>query len=148
MKIARPENWPVLMPTHQGDYVTIAPEAGVTPNGVGYGVLINAARTNGQRIDIDDITAELVQQLQRSHGVKPVSNAEPIGVNGAQGRSVMLQSVSPFPSTNGQQQLERDWLAVFPQSTDMVIFFILVAPQSEFARFQPTYEVMLKSVQF
>jgi hypothetical protein len=148
IKIARPETWPVTMPKHQSDYVTIAPEAGVTPNGVGYGVLINAAKTNGQRINMDDITTELVQQLQRTHGVKPVSNAEPIGVSGVQGRSVMMQSVSPFPSANGQQQLERDWLVAVPQSADVVIFFMFVAPQSDFARFQPTYEAMLKSVRF
>ena len=136
------------MPKHQGDYVTIAPEAGVTANGVGYGVLINAARISGQRASIDDITTELVQQLQRTHGVQPVSNAEPIGVNGVQGRSVMMRSVSPFPSTNGQQQPESNWLVALPQSTDLVFFFVFVAPQSEFARFQPTYEAMLKSVQF
>jgi hypothetical protein len=148
MKIARPENWSVSMPQHQADYVTIAPQAGVTANGVGYGVLINAATTKGQRISVDDVTMELVQHLQRTHGVKPVSNAEPIGVNGVQGRSMMMQSVSPFPSGNGQQQLERDWLVVFPQSSDVVIFCVFVAPQSEFARFQPTYEAMLESVQF
>jgi hypothetical protein len=148
MKIARPENWPVIMPKHQADYVTIAPEAGITPNGVGYGVLIGAARTNGQGVSTDDITTELVQHLQRTHGVKPVSNAEPIGVNGTQGRSVMMQSASPFPSANGQQQPERDWLVVLPQANDVVIFLVLVAPQSDFARFQPTYEAMLKSVQF
>jgi hypothetical protein len=148
MSIARPESWPVTMPKHDSDYVTIAPDAGVTSNGVGYGVLISAAKTNGQRISMDDITAELVQQLQRSHGVKPVSNAEPISVSGVQGRSVMMQSASPFPAASGQQQLERDWLVAAPQSNDVVIFFIFIAPQSDFARFQPTYEAMLKSVQF
>ena len=148
MKIARPENWPVTMPQHQADYVTIAPQAGVTPNGVGYGVLINAAKANGQGINLDDTTAELVQHLQRTHGVKPVSNAEAIAVNGVQGRSLMMQSVSPFPSANGQQQLERDWLVVLQRSPDVMMFFVFVAPQSEFARFQSTYEAMLKTVQF
>ena len=47
-----------------------------------------------------------------------------------------------------QQQFERDWLVAVPQSTDVVIFFIFVAPQPEFARFQPTYEAMLRSVRF
>src|SRR5271157_2148381 len=140
MKMARPENWRVTPPQHQADYLTIAPDAGVTPNGVGYGVLLNAAKTNGQLISMDDITSELVQQLQRTHGVKPVGDAETISVNGVQGRSVMMQSASPFPSASGQQQFERDWLVAVPQSTDVVIFFIFVAPQPEFARFQPTYE--------
>jgi Zn-dependent protease with chaperone function len=148
MKMARPENWPVTPPQHHADYLTIAPQAGVTPNGVGYGVLINAAKTNGQPISMDDVAKALVQQLERSHGVKPVSNAEAIGVNGVQGRSVMMESASPFPSANGQQQPERDWLVAFPQSNDVVIFFIFVAPESEFTHFQPTYEAMLKSVKF
>ena len=69
-------------------------------------------------------------------------------MNGIQGRAVMMQSVSPFPSAKGQQPLEHEWLVVLPQSNDVVIFFVLVAPQSEFARFQPTYEEMLNSVQF
>jgi hypothetical protein len=148
MQIARPENWPVIMPQHKADYVTIAPEAGVTPNGTGYGVLINAGKTNGQPMNLDDITMELVQQLQRTHGVKAVANAELIEFNGLQGRSVMMQSISPFPSSDGQQQLERDWLVTVPQSTDLVIYFVFVAPESEFRRFQPTYEAMLKSLRF
>jgi len=147
MKIARPENWSVTMPQKQGEFVTIAPQAGITPNGVGYGVLLNAAQTNGQGGSIDDLTAQLVQQLERSAGVKPVANAQAIAVNGIQGRSVMMESVSPFPSTNGQQK-ERDWLVTLPQSANTLFFFVFVAPQSEFNRFQPTYEAMLKSVQF
>jgi hypothetical protein len=148
MKMSRPETWPVTMPQHKSDYVTIAPQAGVTPNGVGYGVLINAAQTNGQRINMDDIAAELVQQLERSHGVKPVSNGQAITVGGNQGRSVMMESTSPFPTASGQPQMERDWLVAVPQSGNVVIFFIFVAPQSDFSRFQPTYEAMLQSVQF
>jgi hypothetical protein len=148
MQIARPENWPVTMPQHHADYLTIAPQAGVTPNGVGYGVLIGAAKTNGQPVSMDVITSELVQQLQRTDGLKPVSNAEVLDVNGVQGRSVMMQSTSPFPSANGQPQIERDWLAVVPQSKDLVLFFIFVAPQPEFGRFEPTYEAMLKSLRF
>jgi predicted Zn-dependent protease len=147
MQISRPENWPVKMPQNEADFITIAPEAGVTANGVGYGALISAAKTNGQ-LNMDDITTQLIQELQRSQGVKPLGKAESIDVNGHQGRSVMMQSTSPFPSANGQQQLERDWLVAVPQSTDAVVFFVFVAPQSEFSHFQPTYEAMLKSLQF
>jgi hypothetical protein len=148
LKISRPENWPVTMPQQQGDFVTIAPQAGVTPKGVGYGVLINGASSNGQPSSIDDVTTQLVQQLQKTNGVKPEGNARSISVNGVQGRSVMMQSVSPIPSANNSEQAERDWLVTLPHSNNSVIFFVFVAPQSEFNRFQPTYEAMLKSVQF
>jgi hypothetical protein len=60
----------------------------------------------------------------------------------------MMQSISPFPSAQGQQQLESDWLVTIPQSDDVIVFFIFVAPKSDFDRFQPTYEAMLKSLQF
>ena len=110
--------------------------------------MISAARTNGQSINMDNIAAEIVQQLQRADGLKPVSNAETIALNGVQGRSVMLESTSPFPAANGQQQLERDWLVAFPQNANTVIFFIFIAPQSDFGRFRPTYEAMLKSLKF
>jgi len=39
-------------------------------------------------------------------------------------------------------------MVTLPQRDGSVIFLVFVAPQSEFARFQPTYESMLKSVQF
>jgi beta-barrel assembly-enhancing protease len=147
IKIARPQNWSVTMPQKQGEYVTIAPKAGITANGVGYGVLINGAKTSGQGASIDDLTSQLVQQLQSSNGAKPVGKAQHIGVAGVQGRSVMMESVSPVPSANGEQ-VERDWLVAVPQSNDVVLFFVFVAPQAEFNRFQPTYEAMLKSVKF
>jgi len=112
---------------------------------VGYGVLINGAKTDAQGASIDDLTNQLVQQLQSSNGAKPVGKAQHIGV-GVQGRSVMMESISPFPSAKGEA--ERDWLVAVPQSNDVVLFFVFVAPQAEFNRFQPTYEAMVKSVKF
>ena len=59
----------------------------------------------------------------------------------------MFHSASPIPAANGQAQLEWDWLVTVPQHNGSVVFMVFVAPQSEFAQFQPTYEAMLKSVQ-
>lgn len=146
MKISRPENWAVTMPKRQGDYVTIAPQAGVTSKGVGYGVLINAGKARAANIDA--VETALVQQLQKADGLTPAGHAEAIRVNGVEGRMLMMRSASPFPSKNGQPQPEDDWLVVLPHSGDVVIFFVFVAPQSEFATFRPTYEAMLKSVRF
>jgi hypothetical protein len=146
--IQHPENWQVKMPEQQGQFVTIAPQAGITNNGVAYGVLLNRiAAQRGGRVNIDEITAQLSQDMQQNEGLKPLGNAQAITVGNVQGRSVMFQSASPFPGTNGQPQLERDWLVAVPQRDGSVFFMIFVAPQSEFAQFQPTYEAMLKSVQ-
>ncbi len=111
----RPENWQVHMPQKRGEFVTIAPDAGITANGVGYGVLINEmAAPRGARTSIDEVTAQLVQQMQQNNGLEPLGRAQPITVAGVEGRSIMLKSTSPFQGRNGQPQQERDWLVTVP----------------------------------
>jgi Zn-dependent protease with chaperone function len=149
VKMNCPENWQVKMPERQGQFVTIAPPAGIASGDVGYGILVNGvASPKGQRMSVDEITGRLVQEMQQSSGVQPVGNVQPITVAGIQGRSVMLQGPSPFANANGQPQKEGDWLVTVPQRDGSVIFMVFVAPQSDFARFQPTFEAILKSVQF
>jgi hypothetical protein len=147
-KIQHPENWQVTMPKQLGQFVTIAPQAGIGAKGVGYGVLLNGVAASQQPMSIDDVTGRIVQDMQQSNGVQPVGKAQAITVGGIQGRSINLQSTSPFPAANGQPQKERDWLVTIPQHDGSVILMIFVAPESEFARFRPTYEAMLKSLQF
>ena len=149
VKIEYPENWQVMMPKKRGHSVTIAPEAGITANGVGYGVVLNGvAPPKGERMSIDEVTRELVKDMEQNEALKPEGDPRPITVAGIEGRSVTLHSVSSFSSANGQPQRERDWLVTVPQRDGSVIFMVFVAPHSEFERFQPTYEAMLKSVQF
>ncbi len=149
MSLAHPDNWQVTMPHQQRDFVTIAPPAGVTQAGVGYGVLISsAAPPNGQRMSIDEITEALVAEMQQQNNLKAAGDMQTISIAGIQGRSVALQSTSPFATSNGQQQVENDWLVTVPQRDGSIIYFIFVAPQHEFDRFRPAFESMLKSVQF
>jgi len=70
-------------------------------------------------------------QTMQSQGV---SKAEPITVGGLEGRSIMLQSPSPFPDSKGQPQQERDWLITVPQRDGAVIYMIFVAPEGELRR--------------
>lgn len=149
MKIHRPDNWKVTLPEQQGQFVTIAPHAGITNTGVGYGVLLNGvAGPKGQRLSIDDMTVQLIQHIQQSNELEQLGKPQPITVGGIEGRSTFLRSPSPLPDANGQAQQERDWLVTVPQHDGSVIFMIFVAPQSEFDHFRPTYEAMLKSVRF
>jgi len=148
LKIQRPENWPVTMPEQQGQFVTIAPHAGITSSGVGYGLLLNGvAGPKGQRLSVDDMTVQLIQHIQQNNQLEPLGKPEPITVGGIESRSTFLRSPSPFPDANGQTQQERDWLVTVPQHDGSMIFMIFVAPQADFARLQPTYEAMLTSVQ-
>jgi len=149
LKIARPDNWQV-MPAQNGQGVRIAPPAGISGNAVGYGVVINAVKPqSGQAMSLDQLTAELVRAMQSGGGdLSPTGNAQAITVAGVQGRSVAMQSTSPFLAANGRQQIERDWLVTVPQADGSLLFFVFVAPQSEFERFRPSFENMLRSLQF
>jgi hypothetical protein len=149
VKIGYPENWQVMMPKQRGQSVTIAPPPGISDNGVGYGVVLNGIRPpKGEPLSIDDVTRQLVKDMEQNETLQQVGDPQPITVGGIQGRSITLHSVSPFPSANGQPQKERDWLVTVPQRDGSVIFMVFVAPESQFDRFQPTYEAMLTSVHF
>lgn len=148
MKINRPENWPVTMPKQQGQFVTIAPQAGISNGGVGYGVLLNGAPAQGQRMSIDEMTSLVIQQIQQSNQVQQLGRSQPLTVGSFEGRSTLLRSTSPFPDANGASQQERDWLVTVQLSDGSLIYMIFVAPESDFTRLRPTFEAMLRSIQF
>jgi hypothetical protein len=149
MKISRPDNWPVTLPEQQGQFVTIAPSAGVNNSGVGYGVLLNGAPApRGQRMSIDEMTSALIQRIQENNQLEQTGQPQPITVAGIEGRSTYLRSSSPFPDANGAAQPERDWLVTVQLQDGSLIFMIFVSPESDFKRLQPTFEAMLRSVQF
>ena len=149
MKIHRPDNWALELPEQQGQFVTIAPRAGITSTGVGYGVLLNgAAAPKGQRASIDDMTVALIKQIQQNNQLEQLGNPQPITVGGIEGRATFLRSPSPFPDANGQPQPERDWLVTVPQRDGSMIFMIFVAPEHDFDRLHATFEAMVKSIQF
>jgi hypothetical protein len=148
VKLQRPENWDVMMPKQQRQSVTIAPKAGIAGNDIGYGVILNGiSSSNGQPSNIDDMTRRLMQEMEQNNALQAGGDPQPITVAGVQGRSVTMHSVSPF-SINGKPEKERDWLVTIPQSDGSVVFMVFVAPQSNYDRFQPTFEAMLKSVRF
>jgi hypothetical protein len=148
IKMTHPENWPVTLPEQKGQFVTIAPSEGVTKTGVGYGVLLNGVGPQGQQSGIDDMTVALIKQIQQTNEMEQLGKPEAIAVGGKEGRSTFLRSPSPFPDANGQVQPERDWLVTVPQSDGSMIYLIFIAPQADFSQLQPTYDAMVKSVQF
>lgn len=148
LSIAHPDNWQVLSPGQNGGDLMIAPRAGVTQNGVGYGVAINAVPTQNRGLSLDQVTEDLVRSFQTQGDMRAMGNPQPITAAGVQGRSVTLQSTSPFPDAQGNPQKERDWLVTVPRNDGSVLYMVFVAPQSQFDRFQPTFESMLRSVRF
>ena len=148
VRIVRPRNWKVVS-QQQGLSVTIAPGAGVVSGGVGYGVVINAFTPADSSGNIDQITNQIASNLASGgNGLRSVSNITEISVGGVRGRSVTMESTSPFLDANGRAQKESDHLVTVPSSDGSVIYFVFVAPKSDFQRLSPTFDRMLQSVLF
>jgi hypothetical protein len=148
IKIQHPENWPVTLPEQKGEFVRIAPQAGVTKQGVGYGVLLNGTGpAPDQRAGIDEMTRLVIAKIQDGNKLRQLDEPHPITVGGTESRSTFLESPSPFSDAEGRPQKERDWLVTVPRRDGSLIFMIFVAPEADFARLQPTYEAMVRSVQ-
>ncbi len=148
LSIARPDNWQVLSPGQKGGDLMIAPRAGITRHAVGYGVAIDVVPSQDRQVNVDEITEDLVRNFQSQGDMRSVGSPQPITVNGVQGRSAVMQSMSPFPDDQGNPQKERDWLVVVPRGDGSALYLVFVAPQSQFERFRPAFENMLKSVRF
>jgi Zn-dependent protease with chaperone function len=148
LSISHPDNWQVMAPTQKGEDVRIAPQAGVTGNAVGYGVLLNGIKPNmGKSVTIDQLTSQLVRAMQSGDSeLQPVGSTQTITVAGAQGRSLDMQTRSPFPDANGQPQQERDWLVTVQRKDGAILYFVFVAPQSQYNQFKPTFDAMLRSI--
>ncbi len=142
-----PDNWQVFTDQNGGG-LTIAPQAGYSNGNVAYGVVINKGQDQNAR-SLDDAIRDLVQAMQRMNpDMKALGSPQAITVNGVKGRSVDLQGNSPIAS-NGQQQRERDWLVMLPDSSQQngFVYFVFVAPENDFSALRPTYQKMLRSAQ-
>jgi len=87
-------------------------------------------------------TQKLIQSMQQENeGLGTLRESREVTLNGERGLSTYLKNDSPV---GGQ---ETDWLITVMRPEGLV-YFVAVAPQQEFTRFQPTFEAILNSVQF
>ena len=148
MKIVRPENWEVMQGQQQNS-VTIAPRPGMSGNGVAYGVVIQVVQPPSANMSVRQITAAIVQNLESGDSnMKQTGEIQSITVNGVAGGSVELATVSQIPDADGKAQPERDWLVTAPRRDGSAIMIVFVATQRYFEQMRPTFEKMLRSVQF
>lgn len=148
MKIMRPENWDAIQ-GQQPDAVTIAPRPGVSGDAVAYGVVIQAVQTPGANQDVRKITSAIAQSLESSDSnMKQSGEIQAITVNGVASGSVELETVSPMRDVEGKAQSERDWLVAVPRTGGNAVMIVFVSPQIHSGQMRPTFEKMLRSVQF
>jgi Zn-dependent protease with chaperone function len=142
--ISYPENWRASGDRQSA--VTIAPEAGVGPGAIAYGVVIGGARDPNAG-SLDQATIDLVQSLQQSNpGLRVLENAQNIDIKGLRGKSVNLMGRSPIQQ-DGKALLERDWLVTVARPQGGLLYLVFISPDRDFGRLRSTYRTMLDSLE-
>jgi hypothetical protein len=143
-----PDNWKKY---GKGNNATVAPDGGIVDSGKGqaelaYGLSASVVRVEGKlpagADPLKAATQKLIQSMQQENerlGI--VRESREVTLNGERGLSTYLNNDSPV---GGQKT---DWLITVMRPEGLV-YFVAVAPQQEFTRFQPTFEAILNSVQF
>jgi Zn-dependent protease with chaperone function len=125
--------------------VVLGPQAGVGDSAIAYGVILSRmGKVNAN--DLDNATQGLVQNLQKQNpDMKIFNSMRSVTVAGRAGRSVDLSSNSPVQK-NGNPVEERDWLVTVPAANSTLLYFVFIAPSTDFDQLQPTYQAMLDSL--
>jgi hypothetical protein len=146
MKMYRPDNWSVKMPQKQGQFIIVAPAAGMVGDNVGYGMLVGGfSAQQVQGMNVDQVNQSLIQQMEKTNGLTPMGDVKTTTISGHDGRSTMFKSSSPFLGADGSALPERDWLVTVSQSDGGVVFMVFVAPEANFNRLGLSYNAMLQS---
>jgi hypothetical protein len=143
-----PENWQKY---GQGANYTVAPEGGIVDGGKGnaelaYGVSASLAKLEGQPPDGEDTlhaaTEKLLESMrQENEGMEVVRTPKEVTLNGERALSTFLRNESP----EGGKEI--DWVVTVLRPEGL-INFVCVAPETDYARFQKTFESILDSVRF
>ncbi len=143
-----PDNWQKY---GQGANYTVAPEGGIVDGGKGnaelaYGVSASLAKMEGQPPAGEDglqlATQKLIESMQQENeGMEIVRAPKEVTLNGERALSTFLRNKSP----EGGKEI--DWVITVLRPEGLV-HFVCVAPESDYGRFQKTFESILDSVRF
>jgi beta-barrel assembly-enhancing protease len=143
-----PDNWKKF---GNGNSLILAPEGGVVDSGNGqpaiaYGLSAGVTRIEGQlppeTETLHTATQKLIESMrQQNEAMVILRDSREVTLNGERGLSTYLKNNSPEGGS------ETDWLITVLRPEGLV-YFVCVAPQPEFSRFQNTFESILNSVHF
>jgi len=151
-----PDNWRI---SDQGDSILVAPDRGFVSGSLAYGMTIatfepqstryfprNSFAVPGVRPDTNTLTSatnQLINQLQESNpNMRVVRNSERTRVDGAQAMVVELTNDSPLGG------IETNRLVTVLRPNGLLRYFIGVAPQRDFSRYQPAFDQIVASARF
>jgi len=152
IEVRHPDNWYV---SETGDTVYIAPEGGLVSGSLAYGMSIsffdpqnnyfgrNSLTTPQTRVDSTSLagaTNELIDHLRDSNpNMRVVRDTERRRVDGSPAMVVELSNESPLGGR------ETDWLVTVMRPNGRLRYFVGVAPQNEFGRYQSVFEEIVDS---
>jgi len=151
-----PDNWRI---SDQGDSISIAPDRGFKSTSLAYGMTIstfepqttryfprNSFTVPGVRPDTITLTSatdQLINELRASNpNMRVVRNTERTRVDGAQAMVVELTNDSPLGG------IETNRLVTVLRPNGLLRYFIGVAPQRDFSRYQPAFDQIVASARF
>lgn len=148
LRVQHPDNWQA---NGQGDAASFFPEGGVVQDRNGnqalaYGVLLNVFEPHDDRygrITLESATDQLIEELRQSNrNLRVLRRHEGITVGRRQrGLSTVLVNDSPLGGR------ETDWLVTVLRP-EGVVYFVFVAPERDFDRFERAFEQMIQSARF
>jgi Zn-dependent protease with chaperone function len=148
LRLQHPDNWQAYS---QGDAASFVPEGGVVEDRNGnqalaYGVMLNVfepQRDRAGRITLEAATDQLIQELRQSNrNLRVLRRHERLTVGRQQrGLSNVLVNDSPLGGR------EIDWL-VTVMRPEGVVYFVFVAPERDFDRYEAAFEQMVRSARF
>jgi beta-barrel assembly-enhancing protease len=153
VEFRHPENWRV---SEDGDSISVAPDAGLVSGSLAYGMTIATFEPQNSRfrnsfstpqgrndITLSSATDQLIDHMRQANpNMRVERNSERRRVDGAQAMVVELSNDSPLGG------VETDWLVTVLRPNGMLRYFVGVAPQRDFSRYQATFDQIVSSVQF
>jgi len=142
VRLNHPDNWQRY---GEADAVWFVPEGGAVKNAVAYGAHVSLFEPHDDRygqITLETATDQLVQELRESNrNMRVAQQHERIRVGGYRGLSTVLSNDSPLGGR------ETDWLVTVLRP-DGLVYFVFVAPDRDFDRYERAFEQVLDSVRF
>jgi Zn-dependent protease with chaperone function len=146
LSVRHPDNWRAY---GERQAFTLAPDGGIVQTGnvesLAYGAIMSVHPLDdgsGSRPNLKTATDQLIRQMQSSNPAMRLSKDQgQIRVDGQTALSTLLSNNSPVGGR------ETDWLVTVLRPEGLV-YFIFVAPESEFRDYQRTFKQIIDSVTF
>jgi hypothetical protein len=138
-----PDNWRVY---GQGNALALAPDGGIVNGALGYGMMVAAFDPHYDRegrVSLEEATDQLLAELRQSNpNMRLPRNHDIIRVDGR--RALLTEATNDSP-VGGR---EVNWIVTVLGFDDALHYFVGVAPQGQFGRYERAFGQIIDSIRF